>query len=201
MPNKTVAPERKERILDAFMECIQDHSISETSIRMIAQRAGLTPSLLHYYFKDKTDIISQFVERTLTLRDSKEMASSDDPFQDFKANYAEVNRLSFQDEKSDQYVKAYCQIYATASADSTIQEAVVKTYSNLLDGYKKMLLPVVQDEKRAVRLAFLFQGAIDGMIVLSSLMGLSGEEALACLDELFNIPGDEKDMQRDNAQE
>ncbi len=50
------APDQRERVLDAAIACWVEHGIAATTLRRIAERAGVNPALLHYYFGDKAQL-------------------------------------------------------------------------------------------------------------------------------------------------
>ncbi len=48
--------DQRERLLDAALACFVAKGIAPTSLRDIAQQAGVTPALVHYYFGDKPQL-------------------------------------------------------------------------------------------------------------------------------------------------
>lgn len=54
--------EKKIRILDALNQCLQEKPFDKTSIKDIARVAGVNHGLLHYYFKNKNDLLVQYIE-------------------------------------------------------------------------------------------------------------------------------------------
>ncbi len=57
------AASTEERILEAALDVVQEHTISGTRIHLVAQRAGLFPSNIHYYFKSKRDLLFAVLTR------------------------------------------------------------------------------------------------------------------------------------------
>jgi AcrR family transcriptional regulator len=47
----------RERLLDAAIACFAERGIAATTLRAIATAAGVTPALLHYYFKSKNSLV------------------------------------------------------------------------------------------------------------------------------------------------
>lgn len=47
----------RERVLDAAITCFAERGIAATTLRAIATAAGVTPALLHYYFKSKNSLV------------------------------------------------------------------------------------------------------------------------------------------------
>lgn len=67
-PGRPVAsPDRdvRELLLTAATELFSEQGVAGTSFAMIARRAGLTPAMLHYYFKDREELLDCVVEERL----------------------------------------------------------------------------------------------------------------------------------------
>ena len=64
------APDQRERVLDAAIACYVEQGIAGTTLKRIADRAGVNPALLHYYFGDKAQLREAVVgERLLPAFD------------------------------------------------------------------------------------------------------------------------------------
>lgn len=63
----TASPEHdaRELLLNAATELFAVHGVGATTFAMIAKRAGLTPAMLHYYFKDRNRLLDAVVEERL----------------------------------------------------------------------------------------------------------------------------------------
>lgn len=53
----THSTDAENRILDAALEVVNDYTISGTRMHLIAERAGMVQSNVHYYFKTKQDLL------------------------------------------------------------------------------------------------------------------------------------------------
>lgn len=62
MGRKSIADQRRVEIINAFYRCVVNQGFAQTSIRKVAKEAGVLPSTLHHYFKDRDEMISQTVE-------------------------------------------------------------------------------------------------------------------------------------------
>jgi AcrR family transcriptional regulator len=62
---RTAIEGRREVILGAACTLFEERGYYGTSLRMIATKAGITPSLLQKYFPTKQDVLSAFVEQAL----------------------------------------------------------------------------------------------------------------------------------------
>ncbi len=61
MGRKSIAKERRIQIVKAFYRCAVKNGQAAASIRAIAREAGVQPSTLHHYFKDRNEIIEESV--------------------------------------------------------------------------------------------------------------------------------------------
>jgi TetR/AcrR family transcriptional regulator len=50
------SPDLRERLLDGAIACFAREGIAATPLKAIANEAGVTPALLHYYFGDKAQL-------------------------------------------------------------------------------------------------------------------------------------------------
>jgi len=61
MGRKSKADQRRIEIIQAFSQCVIDQGAAGSSIRKIADAAGVKPSTLHHYFKNRDEIIEEAV--------------------------------------------------------------------------------------------------------------------------------------------
>lgn len=67
MARAEIEAKRKSEIIDASMQCIHEHGIASTSLKRIAQLAGVTSGLILHYFGDKESLLEE-VYRSLYRR-------------------------------------------------------------------------------------------------------------------------------------
>lgn len=60
-PRGAKSGDTKARILDAATAEFGEHGYEATSMRAIARRAGVDPSLVHHYFDDKQSLVAEVV--------------------------------------------------------------------------------------------------------------------------------------------
>ena len=65
----------REFLITAATDLFAEHGVAATTFAMIAKRAGLTPAMLHYYFKDRDALLDAVVDERLLIL----MASVWDP--------------------------------------------------------------------------------------------------------------------------
>lgn len=60
--------ERREEIVDAFLATLAEHGYGKATIHRVAERAQLTPGLLHYHFRNKQAILLTLLQRLVRLQ-------------------------------------------------------------------------------------------------------------------------------------
>lgn len=71
---------KRDLILDAMQELMNEASNRAISVSDIAEKAGIGKGSIYYYFESKNDIIEAIIERSysMAIRKSKELVSSTD---------------------------------------------------------------------------------------------------------------------------
>lgn len=59
--------ETRQRLCDAALELFAEHGFESTSIRMIAERAGVSLGLLYHYFPSKESLLQELFQQSLVL--------------------------------------------------------------------------------------------------------------------------------------
>lgn len=67
MSEKTITDVRKEQIINAFYDCLSEKGHQYVTISEIVKRAGLSRSAIHYYFRNKEELIKSLMEE-ITVR-------------------------------------------------------------------------------------------------------------------------------------
>lgn len=62
-PKIGVAPRRREQLLDATFECIAGMGYGNFSLQDVAERASLSKGIIHYYFKNKEELLVLVLDR------------------------------------------------------------------------------------------------------------------------------------------
>lgn len=80
-PRRTKAEQRAEsleQILDAAEYLFSRHGLDGVTLRDVAQRVGIHTTLLHYYFKDKTDLFESVFARRAGVTSGRRMIALDE---------------------------------------------------------------------------------------------------------------------------
>lgn len=71
----------EERILEAALKVVKDHTISGTRMHLIAEEAGMLKSNIHYYYKTKDDLMyalqTKVLDKCLELREELNKTAAD----------------------------------------------------------------------------------------------------------------------------
>lgn len=72
-------PDLRLQILDIAEELFSTHGYAATSVRQIAEQAGVNPALVHYYFGNKKALLQNVMDRALAPLVEAIAAMGDDP--------------------------------------------------------------------------------------------------------------------------
>jgi len=72
-------PDLKKQILDIAEDLFSTHGYAATSVRQIADQAGVNPALVHYYFGNKKSLLQSVMERVLEPLGKAIAAMKDSP--------------------------------------------------------------------------------------------------------------------------
>jgi len=61
VPEVSLEDQRREQIIAAVVDCVSHEGLEKTTIRNVANRAGISPGLLNYYFKDKKGLVTEAI--------------------------------------------------------------------------------------------------------------------------------------------
>jgi TetR/AcrR family transcriptional repressor of bet genes len=67
MSKRPNTEQRRTEIVNALLTVIAEHGYAKATIQLIAQKAGLTPGLIHYHFKTKAEILLELVRMLAEL--------------------------------------------------------------------------------------------------------------------------------------
>jgi AcrR family transcriptional regulator len=86
--NKRSAEETKKNILEAARTVFVEHGYAQASMRIIAQKAGISVGALYLYFRNKEELHLTFVQdwmKQLNDRTQEALLNIDDPIEAIKA--------------------------------------------------------------------------------------------------------------------
>ena len=169
--NKTGRKEKRTLILEALHDCLLDKPYHLTSIKEIARRAGINHGLLHYYFKNKEDILLHYIDYM---------------FEKFYALFLERFQTQFTplaeaDENMDEKLswileevalnrdsaKIFTEIWALAVYNPTIKKKLQHLYLNWKDHVMAVIQSCFDDHRDAEKAGMTLIAFCEGMSLLS----------------------------------
>jgi AcrR family transcriptional regulator len=64
-PRASIERDARELLLDSATELFATHGVAGTTLVMIAKRVGFTPAMVHYYFKNREQLLDAVVKERL----------------------------------------------------------------------------------------------------------------------------------------
>ena len=126
----------KMNILAAFQSCIEERTITQIPLRMVAERAGMSHSKLLYYFKSKHELLVSYVRYTREYMTEKCVAwFAEHPRADYGSNL--------------DYMNAFMEYVAVGKPGEVRPNATTQTY--VLGHYNDEIGRMICDEFREWR--------------------------------------------------
>ncbi len=165
---------RQKQIVEGFAAAISELGYAGASIAIIAEKADLTPGLIHYHFNSKEEILKALIkEMSVYLSDRVVLK-----LETIK-NPTPINRMeqvigAFLDLDSGSnlvFVKCWTVIFAEAATNKKVRDLVRTGLVEQLDEIKKVAQEIRKvDKKRSVdELASLILAAIQGYILIGTV--------------------------------
>ena len=70
MPKRGVAPKRRHQLLEAAFDCMAEKGYGNFSLKDVADKATLSKGIIHYYFKDKGELLILVLDRLTQAMDN-----------------------------------------------------------------------------------------------------------------------------------
>jgi AcrR family transcriptional regulator len=171
MSRKPVRDERRKQILEALHTCLLEKPFHKTSIKDIAQKAGLNHGALHYYFKNKEDLLLEYIEYTQNKfirifyeRFKSEFEKSAADLQTFqeKMRWA-LYEMAFNQE----YARIYTEIWAHALYSEKVMDKLKGMYRVLREQVFAEVTHFVDSKKLARRISLTIIALWEGMSIMA----------------------------------
>ena len=175
----------EEKILDAALDVIIEKTISGTRMHLIADRAGMVQSNLHYYYKSKDDLMlalqRKVLKRCLEIRDRLRL----------KAEKTLEDQVSvFIDQKKEFILKE--QKYDFAELDFWVQgqinPEIRKGFAESFEGWRQEIGAILDEyapnlgEKKRDYLPYFIVSALEGASIQYLI-----DKGRFDLDDYFNL--------------
>jgi AcrR family transcriptional regulator len=139
MGRKNMADENRQKIVQAFYRCVVNDGFAKASIRKVAKEAGVLPSALHHYFKDRDEMISETVEYFTELLSEgfltqKESNNSLGKGLEYIFSSAMIN---------DEHTGFFLECMAEARHNSKVKESIAKLFCH----FREVIIAQLNDNK------------------------------------------------------
>jgi AcrR family transcriptional regulator len=128
MGRKSLAKERRAQIIDAFYRSIKKHGLHGASTRRIAEEAGVQPSILHHYFKDRDEMIEELVASIVENMSERYLAEID-RYKNPETRFNKAVNFLFGPEMiSDDDFGFFYDCWAEARRNKRVRQSFTKLY-------------------------------------------------------------------------
>ena len=159
----------KELILEAARESLREEGYSGTSIRAVAERAGVQLSLVHYHFGSKQSVLVAVLERENEKLLERQQALFTGPGP-LSAKWRAACRF-LEDDLESGYVRILWELWAAGLAD----DELAARWRNATAGWRRLMAEVVEEWSREVGLELPISATAVATLVANLFQGLEVE--------------------------
>ena len=159
----------KELILEAARESLREEGYSGTSIRAVAERAGVQLSLVHYHFGSKQAVLVAVLEREneKLLARQQTLFAGPGPL---SAKWRAACRF-LEDDLESGYVRILWELWAAGLAD----EELAGRWRDATAGWRRLMAEVVEEWAGEVGLELPISATAVATLVANLFQGLEVE--------------------------
>jgi AcrR family transcriptional regulator len=159
----------KELILEAARESLREQGYSGTSIRAVAERAGVQLSLVHYHFGSKQAMLVAVLEHEnqKLLERQQVLFAGPEPL---SAKWRAACRF-LEDDLESGYVRILWELWAAGLAD----EQLAARWRDATAGWRRLMAEVVEEWSREVGLELPISATAVATLVANLFQGLEVE--------------------------
>lgn len=159
-PSAEQSPGARDALLDAASELFARKGVDGVSLRRLADEAGVTPAMVHYYFGSKQGLYQAMLARALTRV---------------------VDRVSAATNAGDELAQLLDVLFTTVAAEPWIPTLVVREVlsdrgqfrDQFVEGYASHMAMLVPSLIAKRTDAGTFRGDLDPVLSFLSLIGMS----------------------------
>ncbi len=140
MGRKSLKEQRRAQIIEAFSRCVAKSGLQRASIREIAKEAGVQTSIIHHYFKDRDDMIEEFVRNIageVFARYRSETRRHKNPQTRFNKAF---EFLFGPDMINDEHATFFYDSWAEANRNRKVRESFVTLYSRFREAIMTLMV-------------------------------------------------------------
>ncbi len=174
MGRKKNQEEKKIKILEALHKCLQEKPFDQTSIKEIAKTAGVNHGLLHYYFKNKEDILLRYIDYVLSgyksdfrawFQSSITDMADKDRFVENIFSYV-INKITLNKELSIVFIE----IWEIAIYNQKVKLKLQQTYEEWIYTLTDILKSFNKDADNIIHISAAIVAFLEGMALFSVIL-------------------------------
>ncbi len=127
---KKKAEERKNQILRAAFQAVSVQGYNSVTLQSIADHAGVSKGVVHYYFDNKEDTLSQLLEWLTNKIYNYELESVNSESTPLDKLKAYVNSVFVSPERNAKFYRVYLDFLSQASQNETYRKINHSFYQN-----------------------------------------------------------------------
>ncbi len=171
MGRKPVRDERRKQILEAVHTCLLEKPFHKTSIKDIAQKAGLNHGALHYYFKNKEDLLLEYIDYSynkVTSRFSERFNNEiQNPTTDIETFHRKIRLVLYELHFNDEYARIYTEIWAHAIYNQRVMDKLKSMYRQWREQVFSEVNHFVDSKKLAKQISLTIIALCEGMSLMA----------------------------------
>ncbi len=186
MARKNITDKRRQQILDALHKRLLIKPFDKTSIKEIAAEANINHGMLHYYFKNKEDILLSYIDYVIDLYKSM--------FEDWlRGNGQKFNNkedflkacLDFMLQKitlNKDIAKIYIELWEIGTYNEKVRLKLRETYEEWIQAVSKIVSDEVDGIETASAIGICIVAFSEGLSMLSIMLEDSNLKVEKLLD-------------------
>ncbi|TNM38470.1 TetR/AcrR family transcriptional regulator [Nocardioides albidus] len=184
---------RRAAILDAATDVMRREGVAACSVRRIAKAAGVSPSVIHYYFADAQEIVD-FGYASITDRYFARLEAVRGTFSDPAADFWHLIAAYTEPWNAHPRMTLLWSEYYTMSGNNHRTSGIVESYQRTIDLFANFLAPI--EEGRYVGRAQAVWRHLTGTIDSRLAIPIGLDEIFAELALVIGIPAPAADTVR-----
>jgi len=186
MPKIVDTAAEKQKIIDAFQQCVLRKPIEKVSVRDIAKEAGTSHTKIFSYFNNKEEIIMTYAKQIANLYSytfENIITSISTERRDKKEILRRLISELYRVDPDNIVEKLYAQIYVLGQYSEEMREVVLEAYSGWRNSLKNILITSDAEDAESKTRSLLV--LVEGILIYRMNDALSKSEALEIISDLF----------------
>ncbi len=180
----------KQRIIDAAIEVIKEKGVTETSVRDIAAKAGITTGSIYHHYKNREEVLFDVLHKTLHIspRISNNPSTKTKNREDVLAEICDGIKERFL--KKDEQRFYILLLIDVIAKNNELKDRYADYYKNILKDTGDLFYYAfgIENEKMKKAVASILVMALDGFAIQQSLEAFpeNTEEMIRVFIEFFS---------------